>query len=101
MHAANCRRRYRPQMLMYACMASMGLAAVLTMTLTVGCNAPTDPPTGNDNTNSNTNTNDNANTNDNSTPDNPLARTCVGCHTDEALLRQVARVEPPPPPSTP
>ncbi len=55
------------------------------MILAAGCTAPPAPPGNN-----NDNDNDNG-------PDNPLARTCIGCHTDESLLRQVAREEPPPP----
>ena len=64
------------------------VALAVAMWLT-GCNAPPAPPAPNGNTNAN----------DNGTGGD-TARTCVGCHTDETLLKAVAREEPPPPEDT-
>jgi hypothetical protein len=55
-----------------------------------GCQAPPATPNGNENENNN----------DNVTPPNARAADCLGCHTDEALLKEVAREEPPPPADT-
>jgi hypothetical protein len=57
------------------------LVAVLLGTGLAGCSAP---PVGPD---------DNSNSGE---PPNELASDCIGCHTDEALLKLVAREEPPP-----
>ena len=57
--------------------ALLGLTAMLTLAMIGGC--PDTPPTGNDP----------------NTGVSPNARTCVDCHTDETLLKAVARTEDP------
>jgi len=59
----------------------------------VGCNAPPANSDGNDNGD----TNGNVNGNDNSGGGDSLrSANCLGCHTNEAMLKLVARDEPPP-----
>ncbi|HNO79012.1 MAG TPA: hypothetical protein PKN33_13210 [Phycisphaerae bacterium] len=68
------------------------IAFLLCLFVVAGCNGPA-PDTGDNGGNGNSNGNGNG---------DPTARVgdCLSCHTDEALLKAVAREEPPPVEST-
>lgn len=65
------------------------VACIAACCFAVGCNAPSGGGGGGSG-------GDNGNTDDGDGTPNARAADCLGCHTNEALLREVAREEPPP-----